>query len=118
MATKSRKYKAKTSWLAQEQLETKRNKRASGIMPNAAYEKINKRHLGEKFTAPVAVKLSPEEIRALRVGARLSQAMCAHFLNLTVGYVSQLEPVEKRASGAAPAFLTAIKRRGIHAILL
>ena len=83
MATKTRKTKAKTSRLTQELLETARDMRASGIMPNAAYEKITMRHLGEKLTAPVAVKLSPEEIRALRVGARLSQAVFAHFLNLT-----------------------------------
>jgi putative transcriptional regulator len=90
---------------------------ASGIMPNAAYAKITMRHLGETVTTPVTVKLSPEEIRALRVAANLSQAVFAHFLNLTVGYVSQLERGEKRPTGAALALLNVIKRKGIEALL-
>jgi putative transcriptional regulator len=117
MATKTRKTKAKTSRLTRELLETARDMHASGIMPNAAYEKITMRHLGEKLTAPAPVKLSPEEIRALRVGAHLSQAVFAHVLNLTVGYVSQLERGEKRPTGAALALLNVIKRKGIQAIL-
>ena len=39
----------------------------------------------------MALALSGEEIRALREKAHLSQAVFAHYLNLTVGYVSQLE---------------------------
>jgi putative transcriptional regulator len=53
----------------------------------------------------------------LRVKANLSQAAFAHFLNLTVGYVSQLERGEKRPTGAALALLNVIKRKGIEAIL-
>jgi putative transcriptional regulator len=86
-------------------------------MPNAAYKKITMRHLNETATIRVTAKLSPEEIRALRVGAQLSQAVFAHFLNLTVGYISQLERGEKRPTGAALALLNVIKRKGIEAIL-
>jgi putative transcriptional regulator len=65
----------------------------------------------------VSAKLSAAEIRSLRVKANLSQAAFAHFLNLTVGYVSQLERGEKRPTGAALALLNVIKRKGIGAIL-
>jgi putative transcriptional regulator len=97
-------------------LETANDMRASGLMSKATHEKITMRHLGET-AAPVSAKLSAAEIRSLRVKANLSQAAFAHFLNLTVGYVSQLERGEKRPTGAALALLNVIKRKGIEAIL-
>jgi putative transcriptional regulator len=102
--------------LTEELLETASDMRASGLMSKAALEKITMRHLGET-PAPVSAKLSPTEIRSLRVKANLSQAAFAHFLNLTVGYISQLERGEKRPTGAALALLNVIKRKGIEAIL-
>ena len=56
-------------------------------------------------------------IRAMRERAKLSQAVFAHYLNLTVGYVSQLERGAKQPTGAALALLNVIKRKGIEAIL-
>ncbi|MBV8359086.1 MAG: helix-turn-helix domain-containing protein, partial [Deltaproteobacteria bacterium] len=49
--------------------------------------------------------------------AHLSQAVFARYLNLTVGYVSQLERGTKRPSGPALALLNIIRRKGIEAIL-
>jgi putative transcriptional regulator len=103
--------------LTDELLETAGVMRASGLLSKAAHEKITIRHLGEAPTASATAKLSPKEIRALRVGAHLSQAVFARFLNLSVGYVSQLERGEKRPTGAALALLNVIKRKGIEAIL-
>jgi transcriptional regulator with XRE-family HTH domain len=53
----------------------------------------------------------------MRASARTSQAVFASYLNLTVGYVSQLERGTKRPTGAALALLNIIKRKGIEAIL-
>jgi putative transcriptional regulator len=103
--------------LTKELLETANDMQSSGLLSKSAHQKITMRHLGGTQTAPAAGKLSPTEIRALRVGAHLSQAVFAHFLNLTVGYVSQLERGEKRPTGAALALLNVIKRKGIEAIL-
>ena len=47
----------------------------------------------------------------------MSQAVFAHYLNLTVGYVSQLERGTKRPTGAALALLNLIRRKGIEVIL-
>jgi hypothetical protein len=47
----------------------------------------------------------------------LSQAVFARYLNLTIGYVSQLERGAKRSSGAALALLNLIRRKGIEAII-
>ena len=47
----------------------------------------------------------------------MSQAVFAHYLNLTVGYVSQFERGAKRPTGPALALLDVIRRKGIEAIL-
>jgi putative transcriptional regulator len=103
--------------LTKELLETANDMRRSGVLSKAAHEKITMRHLDEMPIVAVTAELSPAEIRALRVRANLSQAVFARFLNLTVGYVSQLERGEKRPTGAALALLNVIKRKGIEAVL-
>jgi len=61
--------------------------------------------------------LTGDDIRAIREHARMSQAVFAQYLNLTVGYVSQLERGAKRPTGAALVLLNVIRRKGIEAIL-
>jgi putative transcriptional regulator len=85
-------------------------------MDDAAYEKITLRHLGPKSLS-VAQPISGEEIRTLREKANLSQAAFARFLNLTTGYVSQLERGVKKPSGPALTLLNVIRRKGLEAIL-
>jgi putative transcriptional regulator len=102
--------------LTEELLEAAQDMRASGLMSKAAHEKITMRHLGV-LTASTAVALSGKEIRAMREKAHLSQAVFAHYLKLTVGYVSQLERGAKRPTGPALVLLDVIRRKGIKAIL-
>ena len=47
----------------------------------------------------------------------MSQAVFAHYLNLTVGYVSQLKRGVKWPTGATLVLLNVIRRKGIEAIL-
>jgi len=61
--------------------------------------------------------MTGDEIRKLREQAHLSQAVFARYLNLTVGYVSQLERGAKRPSGPALVLLNVIRRKGIEVIL-
>jgi putative transcriptional regulator len=96
-------------------LETADDMRRSGVMDAAAHEKITLRHLGGRPEG--AEPITGEEIRLLREGAHLSQAVFARHLNLTTGYVSQLERGAKRATGPALALLNVIRRKGIEAIL-
>jgi putative transcriptional regulator len=108
--------KAKTNRrLTEELLETAQDMRASGLISKAAHEKITMRHLVLSASKPVA--LSGKEIRAMREKAHLSQAVFAHYLKLTVGYVSQLERGAKRPTGPALVLLDVIRRKGIEAIL-
>lgn len=96
-------------------LETAEDMREGGLLDNSAYKKITMRHLEEigASTGP----LTGADIRALRHRARMSQAVFAHLLNLTTGYVSQLERGSKRPTGPALVLLNVIRRKGIEAIL-
>jgi putative transcriptional regulator len=90
--------------------------RRIGIMDDASFRKITVRHMGLD-ALPTAAPISGEEIRSVREQAHLSQAALARHLNLTTGYVSQLERGTKQAKGPALALLNVIKRKGIEALL-
>ena len=87
-----------------------------GIVDDATYHKITVRHLGDKALT-TAEPISGEEIRTLRKRAHLSQAGFARYLNLTVGYVSQLERGTKQPKGPALTLLNVIRREGLEVIL-
>lgn len=106
----------RSSRLTQALLETAEDMRQAGILDEAAYTKITMRHLGEKEKAEVE-PLTGKDVRAIREQARMSQAVFAHHLNVTVGYVSQLERGAKRPTGPALVLLNVIRRKGIEAIL-
>jgi putative transcriptional regulator len=106
----------KTSRLAEALLETAEGMHRIGVMDDATYHKITIRHLGQK-PLTVAEPISGEEIRTLRERANLSQAVFARYLNLTVGYVSQLERGVKQPKGPALTLLNVIRRKGLEVIL-
>jgi len=87
---------------------------ANGAMDEATWRKITMRDVED---APPLAPLSGEDIRALRERARMSQTVFARHLNLTVGYVSQLERGGKRPTGAALALLDVIRRKGMEAVV-
>jgi putative transcriptional regulator len=97
-------------------LETADDMRRVGIMDEMAHAKITLRHLGDKADV-VTEPISGEDIRKLREQAHMSQAVFARYLNLTVGYVSQLERGAKRPTGPALVLLNLIRRKGFDAIL-
>src|SRR5690348_4362481 len=109
--------KKKPSRLSKALLETADDMRRVGILDAAGHEKITLRHLGGSTDIAAAKPISGEEIRLLRERAHLSQAVFARYLNLTVGYVSQLERGAKRPSGPALVLLDIIRRKGIESIL-
>lgn len=87
-----------------------------GIMDDGSYRKITMRHLGSEALS-TSKPISGDEIRRLRKRARLSQAVFARYLNLTVGYVSQLERGVKEPKGPALTLFNVIKRKGVEVIL-
>ena len=107
---------AKTlSTLTEALLETADDMHSVGLMGDDTYRKITVRHLGPN-APPTAAPITPEEIRSVREGAHLSQAALARYLNLTTGYVSQLERGTKQAKGPALALLNVIRRKVIEAL--
>jgi putative transcriptional regulator len=109
--------KNKPSRLTKALLETAKDMKDAGVLGKAAYEKITMRHLSVKDKNKLVEPLTGKDIRMIREQARLSQAVFARYLNLTVGYVSQLERGSKRPIGAALVLLNVIHRKGIEAIL-
>jgi putative transcriptional regulator len=88
----------------------------SGLIDKAEYDKITVRLLDAK-PLPTAKPISSKQIRKMREKANLSQAAFARYLNLTPGYISQLERGVKTPKGPALALLNVIKRKGFEAIL-
>ena len=106
----------KTDSLTEALLETAAGMHRIGVMDDATFRKITVRHLGEKANR-LAAPISPDEIRALRERANLSQAALAQVLNLTVGYLSQLERGVKQPKGPSLTLLNIVRYKGIEAIL-
>jgi len=97
-------------------LETAGDMHRLGIMSDEDYKTITLRHLGEQ-AVPAEAAISGEEIRSLRESAHMSQAVFARHLNLTAGYVSQIERGTKQPKGPALALLNVMKRKGVDVIL-
>jgi putative transcriptional regulator len=107
--------KKKPSRMAKAMLETAADMRKADLLDQATYDKITMRHLGPN--RPKVAPITAGQIRAMRERENMSQAVFARYLNLTVGYISQLERGAKRPTGAALALLNVIKRKGIEGIL-
>ena len=108
--------KKRPSQIGEAILEMAADQHRLGLMDEAAYQKITIRHLGSEAPS-TAQPISGKEIRRVREEAHLSQAALARYLNLTVGYVSQLERGTKRAKGPVLALLNVIRHKGIEVVL-
>lgn len=97
-------------------LEMNDDQLRSGLIDMAEHEKITIRHMGSRG-AGLSTPISGEEIRKLREQANMSQAAFARILNLTVGYVSQLERGVRKPAGPALSLLNILRRKGVAAIL-
>jgi len=106
----------KVSKFAEALLETAEGMHRIGVMDDETYQRITVRHLGSQ-ALPIAKPISGHEVRRIRRRARMSQAAFARHLNLTPGYISQLERGTKQPKGSALALLNVIKRRGLEVTL-
>ncbi len=106
----------KISKWAEAILETAEGMHRIGMLSDDEYRQITVRHLGAK-PLPAAKPIKGKEIQKMRENANLSQAAFARYLNLTTGYISQLERGTKQPKGPALALLNVIRRKGFEAIL-
>lgn len=108
--------KKKSSPLNEAILETADDMLGAGLFSRTDHEKITKRHF-KKAKLPQLGSISSKQIKAIREEAHLSQAVFASCLNLTVGYVSQLERGVKKPTGAVLVLLNVIRRNGFSVLL-
>jgi putative transcriptional regulator len=85
-------------------------------MDSETHKKITQRLLPESERLIEIPVPSGDDIKAMRQKANLSQAVFARRLQLTAGYISQLERGVKKPSGPALVLLDLIRKRGIDAI--
>ncbi len=117
MATNGKTF-GRPSRLRREILAMSKDMHRLGIMDDETYRKITMRAFSADYKEkPTLAPLSGDDIRALRRRAHMSQAVFARSLNLTPGYVSQLERGQKRATGPTLALLDIVRRKGVQAIL-
>ena len=62
-------------------------------------------------------EMAPEEIRALREKAAMSQAVFAAVLNISLSSIQKWEIGDKRPSGPSLKLLNLIERKGLEAVL-
>jgi putative transcriptional regulator len=105
-----------TSRISQEILDMADDMHRIGIMDGKTHQLITVRHLGRELP-PTAEPITAKQIREAREHEHLSQAALARYLNVTVGFVSQLERGTKEAKGPLRALLNVIRLKGIGAIL-
>lgn len=108
--------KRKPSRLGKAIVEMAADQHRAGILDADTLAKITVRHLGEK-PIRTAEPLTPDQIREARENERLSQAAFARYLNVTTGFVSQLERGTKTAKGPVLTLLNVIRHKGLSAIL-
>jgi putative transcriptional regulator len=65
---------------------------------------------------PPLQRYSPEEIKALRLRTRASQAVFAAYLNTSVSTVRKWEIGDKKPRGAALSLLNMIDRKGLKVL--
>lgn len=109
--------KKKHSRLTKNLIEMGEDLRDVGLIDDETFEKITMRLLKKEKKVLKIDPITSDEIRAMREREHLSQAVFANYLNLTVGYISQLERGIKRPTGAVLALLNVVRHNGLNAIL-
>ncbi|MFM9972064.1 MAG: helix-turn-helix domain-containing protein [Burkholderiales bacterium] len=61
--------------------------------------------------------IAPRQIKLLRENARISQAVFAAMLNISVSTIQKWEIGDKKPSGPSLKLLSLIQRKGIDAVL-
>ena len=97
-------------------VETAKGMRKIDLIDEEEYQKITLRLLKKEKKLPKMEPITSDEIRAIRKREHISQAVLANYLNLTVGYVSQLERGLKKPTGAVLALLNIVRHKGLNAI--
>jgi putative transcriptional regulator len=110
--------KKKPSRLTKNLIEMGKDLRDAGLIDDESYSKITMRLLKKKNEILKIKPITNDEIRAIREREHISQAVFANYLNLSVGYVSQLERGLKQPKGPLLTLLSVVRHKGLNAIRL
>ncbi len=88
---------------------------AQGLHEAGVLDKRTMKEFDALCLTPV-VDLTPDQIRAIRLREKASQAVFARYLNVTTGLVSQWERGEKRPRGASLKLLTLVAEKGLQSV--
>ena len=78
-------------------------------------DKQTMRQFDESCLTPIQ-HFTPQQIRALRKREHVSQAIFAHYLNISKDSISQWERGEKRPAGPSLKLLSLVERKGLDSI--
>jgi putative transcriptional regulator len=88
---------------------------ASDLHDAGLMDKRTMREYDELCLSPVP-DLSPEDIKAIRMQAHVSQSVFALYLNVSRGVVSQWERGEKHPAGPSLKLLGIVRKNGLEAL--
>ena len=88
---------------------------ASSLHEAGVMDKQTMRYFDEACLTKVT-PMTPAQIRALREANQVSQAVFAHYLNVTTGLVSKWERGDKHPAGASLKLLALVEKHGLDAI--
>ena len=88
---------------------------AQGLQEVGLIDKQTMRRFDESCLTPIR-RFTPEEIRALREREEVSQAVFAHFLNVSKDSVSQWERGDKHPAGPSLKLLSLVEKNGLAVI--
>jgi putative transcriptional regulator len=88
---------------------------ASALLKIGAVDKKTMRRFDKNMLTPI-YDFAPEQIRALRVREKVSQAVLADYLNVSADYISKCERGERRPDGGTLKLLVLADKKGLQAI--
>lgn len=87
----------------------------SDAYESGVVDKKTMKHFDEACLTPAHI-FSPEDIKALREREEVSQAVFAHYLNVSKESISQWERGIKSPAGPSLKLLALVERKGLDAI--
>jgi len=91
--------------------ETAKELHQAGLISNQRMRRYN------KLNIPKVHQVSPSDIKTLREKEKISQAVLAECLNVSISAVRKWETGEKKPSGLALKILNLVQKKGLSIIL-
>ena len=89
---------------------------AKGLYKAGAMDQITLREF-DRLCLPPVEPLEPEQIKQIREEAKVSQAVFAAILNISLSTVQQWEIGQKRPTGTALKLLHLVQKRGLDSVI-